>query len=94
MSAAQPIFLDTEAVARRLGFDTATAFLRRRRMLEDEHGMPLPLPWWGRPLKWRADQIDHWISTQGAPRDADAPEIPPELLASGKVRMLAEARRV
>lgn len=89
-----PVFLDSEAVARRLGFGTTYAFLVRRRELEDQHGMPLPLPWWKRPLKWRADQIDHWISTQGAPRAAEAASIPPELLASGKVRMLAEARRV
>lgn len=90
---AQPIFITAEAVALRLGL-TPQAFLSKRLELEDHHGFPLPLPWWKRPLKYRADLVDHWIAAQGGPRMTMAPDIAPELLATGKVSLLAEARRV
>lgn len=93
MSDPQPIFISSETVARRLGL-SPQVFLAKRRALEDSHGFPLPLPWWKRPLKYRADQVDLWIEAQGGPRMTLAPDISPELLASGKVSLIAEARRV
>lgn len=87
-----PTFIDAAAVAQLLGLPGPAAFLARRADLEDRHGFPIPLPWWRRPLKYRRDQVLAWRDMQGRPR-GDDPEIPPQLLASGKVALLAEARR-
>lgn len=83
-----PIFIDTAAVAAMLGQDTAH-FLRIRQRLEDDDGFPLPMPHWQRPLKWRRDQIEGWISAQGLPR-ADLPL----QLTGHNVVLLREAARV
>ncbi|MDD8022433.1 MAG: hypothetical protein PHX82_04930 [Paracoccaceae bacterium] len=92
MTAPDLIFLDAEAVARRMGLPDGPAFLRRRLDLEDKRGFPVAMPHWKRPLKWRADQVDAWLASQGTPRDT-APDIDPALISSGHVRILAEARR-
>lgn len=86
-----PNFIDANALAARL--DMPAVVLRRRRLELEEHcGMPQPLPWARSPLKWRADQIDHWLSQCGLPRAAKV-TVDPALVSSGKVRLLAEARR-
>lgn len=82
-----PIFIDTTAVAALLG-QSADQFLRVRADLEDEHGFPLPMPHWKRPLKWRADQVQGWIEAQGRPRAA-----PPPRPSGPNVILLEEARR-
>lgn len=87
-----PVYLDAAAVARLMGLPSAEAFLARRLELEDRQGFPVSLPWWRRPMRWRADQVQLWLEGQGRPR-GDAPDIDPALIASGKVRLLAEARR-
>lgn len=91
----EPVFVDAAEVARILGLPDDQAFLRRRVALEDNHGFPLSLPYWRRPLKYRRDEVVAWLSEQGRPRSDDDPraDIAPELLASGKVSLLAEARR-
>ncbi|RWR32493.1 hypothetical protein D2T29_00405 [Sinirhodobacter populi] len=88
---AAPNFIDANEVAARLGM--APAVLRKRRLqLEERYGFPQPLPWALRPLKWRADQVEYWVQQHGLPRDAEV-EVDPALIRSGKVRLLAEARR-
>lgn len=89
----EPIFIDAHDVARILGLPDDLAFLRRRAELEDRHGFPLSLPYWKRPLKYRRDAVVAWLAEQGGPRPVGHPDIPPELLTSGKVSLLAEARR-
>lgn len=89
---AERTFIDTAEVADMLGLPSSQAFLIRRTDLEDHHGFPIPMPHWKRPLKYRRDQIEHWIEMNGTPKGED-PAIDPALIASGKVRMLAEARR-
>lgn len=90
-----PSFVDAAQVAAMLGHADAAEFLRRRIELEDNHGFPIPLPHWKRPLKWRADQVALWIEGQGLPRAAmaAAPQIDPALIATGKVALMAEARK-
>lgn len=88
----QPTFIDTAQVAILLGLPGPDAFLRRRIQLEDDHGFPLPLPHWRRPLKYRRDQVEHWLKGQGTPRNTETP-IDPALISAGKVALLAEARR-
>lgn len=81
------IFIDTTRVAALLG-QTADQFLRVRADLEDQHGFPLPMPHWKRPMKWRADQVEGWIEACGRPRDAMTPR------PSGpNIILLEEARR-
>lgn len=85
--------IDTAEVATLLGLPGPDAFLRRRIELEDHHGFPCAMPHWKRPLKYRRDQVELWIETNGTPRGPE-PDIDPALIASGKVRLLAEARRM
>jgi hypothetical protein len=92
-------FIDAKEVAQLLGLPDAAAFMRRRIYLEDFNGFPLPVPHWKRPVKYRADQVQHWLDGQGLPR-APETDIDPALISSGKVhvlgaqsRMMAEARR-
>ena len=90
MTATSNIITASE-VAARMGM--APAVLKRRRQeLEERNGFPQPLPWALSPLKWRADQVEHWISQQGLPRQAEV-VVDPALIRSGKVRLLAQARR-
>ena len=65
------------------------AFLRRREVLEDEHGFPLPLPQAVRPMLWRADQVRAWLDAQGRPKEAEV-QIP----VGGNVVLMREAARV
>ncbi|MBZ4023154.1 hypothetical protein CKO11_11860 [Rhodobacter sp. TJ_12] len=91
-----PAFVDAAQVAAMLGHDDPAEFLRRRIELEDNHGFPIPLPHWKRPLKWRADQVALWIKSQGLPKAAMQPvpaHIDPALIATGKVALMAEARK-
>lgn len=87
LAAPGQIFIDTAAVAFRLGQSPAQ-FLRIRRDLEDLYGFPLPMPHWKRPLKWRADMVDGWISAQGRPATQ-----PPPRPGGPNVVLLEEARR-
>ena len=85
------IFIATAEVAQLLAL-TAGSFRRHRQNLEDQHGFPQPMPHQQRPMLWRADQVRHWIETQGLPRDIED-RIDPALVRSGAVVLLAEARR-
>lgn len=87
-----PVFLTTAQVAELLGLSDA-GFLRRRDHLEVDNGFPQPMPTSRRPLRWRRDQVIHWIEGQGLPRDAGSDTVDPYLIATGKVALLAEARR-
>lgn len=84
-------FIDANSVADRLGMGRAT-LMRRRIELEERNGFPQPVSWSIRPMLWRADQVEYWLSQQGLPRGRE-PKIDPALTQSGKVRLLAEARR-
>ena len=75
-------------VADELGI-TRSAFLRRRAILEDEHGFPLPLPQSVRPMLWRADQVRAWLDAQGRPKEAEV-QIP----VGSNVVLMREAARV
>lgn len=88
-----PIFIDTAAVAALLGQD-AGQFLRIRAGLEDNHGFPLPVPHWRRPLKWRRDQVEGWLASQGRPRAEMARDMSgPIPLGGNVVRLIDHARR-
>lgn len=89
-----PIFIGADQVASILGLPDVNAFLRRRVELEDRHGFPLSLPYHRRPLKYRREDVVAWLAEQGRPRNKARDDIPAELLTSGKVALLAEARRV
>lgn len=83
-----PLFIDTAAVAGMLG-QSAEHFLRIRADLEDDHGFPMPMPHWKRPLKWRRDQVEGWLASQGLPRP-DLPAIP---MGANVIRMIDFARQ-
>lgn len=82
-----PIFVDTAGVAAMLG-QAPDHFLRVRAALEDDHGFPLPVPHWKRPLKWRRDQVEGWLAAQGRPR---ADMVVP--VGGNVVRLIDRARR-
>ena len=85
------IFITSAEVAGMLGI-SAPSFMRVRPRLEDEDGFPEPMPHCRRPLRWRRDQVEAWIDGQGLPRDRET-MIDPALITSGRVALLAEARR-
>lgn len=86
------VFVTTAEVAQLLGMSDA-GFLRQRERLEDTTGFPLPMPMSRRPMRWRRDQVEHWIEAQGIPRQLHAETVDAHLIATGKVALLAEARR-
>ena len=92
----EPTFIDSAQVAQLLDMPSS-AFLAKRRDLEDHHDFPLPLPWWKRPLKYRRDQVAAWLSRQGMPGVPEAVDPYEAALTagvrSGKVALMAEARR-
>lgn len=61
------MFLNSSEVAALLDLPSSLAFLARRAALEDL-GFPLPCPWSARPMKWRSDLVQGWITRQGHPR--------------------------
>lgn len=84
-----PLFVRSAAVARLLGLSDASAFLARRGWMERAQLFPLPMPHSRRPLLWKRDEVLAWIDRFGRPVGAD---VPPELIASGQVHLLAMAR--
>ncbi len=84
-------FIDTGAVADLL-CTTPEQFLRRRAELEDDHGFPLPMPHWKRPLKWRRDMVEGWIAAQGRPKD-ETPAVPQIPAGTNVVRLMDYARQ-
>ncbi len=85
------IFIPSKTVARLLQMSIDN-FLRRRPDLEQDHGFPVPMPHSSRPMLFRRDQVERWIRDHGRPRDIED-RIDPSLIESGRVRVLAEARR-
>lgn len=61
------MFLNSFEVAQLLDLPSSVSFLARRAALEDQ-GFPLPCSWSARPLKWRRELVEGWISAQGHPR--------------------------
>lgn len=84
-----PIFIRTPAVAALLEMCRGE-FLRRRETLERDYAFPRPLRWRGHALSWRRAEVIAWLDADAA---RPAPPIDPALLVSGRVAMLAEARR-
>ncbi len=82
-----PDFITASQVAQLLDMPNGNAFLWHRPRLEDM-GFPLPLPWARNPMKWRADQVRHWIAGQGLPRAA---EVVPLRVVGGNAMLLARA---
>ena len=58
-----PVYIPAAAVAPMLGFARPEQFLRVRDALEDA-GFPPPVPHIHRPLKWRADMVQAWLTRQ------------------------------
>jgi len=85
-------FINARAVARLIGMTSAHAFLVARIRLEDDLGFPQPLPTCLRPLKWRLDAVQAWISAQGQPRH-QAPAEPDLRIAGANVVLMHEAAR-
>ena len=86
------IFVDAEAVASRLGFVNADAFLRARARLERDQAFPLPMATSLRPLKWRSDAVAAWLDQQGLPR-AQRPDAASLRSYGPNVVLMSEARR-
>lgn len=86
---ALPLFLTTDQVATVIGLDSGAAFLRQRGRLETETLFPLAMPHARRPFRWKADEVLAWVDRHGRPA---APDVAPELIATGKVVMLEKAR--
>lgn len=84
-------FHSTAEVAETLGMSRA-GFLRVRPRLENQLGFPEPMPHCKRPMLWRADQVDVWVETRGLPKDVEN-MVDPADIASGRVALLAEARK-
>lgn len=84
-----PLFLRSAAVADMLGLDSADAFLARRGWMERAQLFPLPMPHSLRPLLWKRDEVLAWLDRFGRPVAAD---VPADLIATGKVHLLAMAR--
>lgn len=80
-------FIDTAEVAGLLR-TKPEQFLRQRTELEDDHGFPLPMPHWKRPLKWRRDMVEGWIEAQGRPKDETAAAL--QIPAGGNVVRLMD----
>jgi|GEM_PF-5851114 len=83
------MFLPSAAVAELLGLPSPAAFLARRDTMEGEQLFPLPMPHSRRPLLWKADEVQAWIDRNGRPLPQS---IDPDLLASGKVALIATGR--
>ena len=79
-------FIDADDVAQLTGFSKGTAFLAARFRLETQEGFPLPMPTCRRPMKWRRDAVEAWVSEQGQPEHS-APVVP-----AGNVVLLNMAR--
>ena len=66
-------FVTTREVADMLGLADAGAFLRQRPRLEDDHDFPMPMPQQLRPMLWRRDLVEMWITGQGFAKPAPEP---------------------
>ena len=74
MTAALPLLISADAVARLLGLDSARAFLRQRARLEDDLFFPPAVQVQLKNLRWRRDEVLAWIDRQGvAPMPMPAP---------------------
>lgn len=82
------MFLTAREVAANIGLSYAH-FMAVRGDLERLHDFPQPMPFPARPLKWRADLVAHWITTQGLPRDVAAAR-PPAVTPA--LRLVAKAQ--
>lgn len=80
-------FVTADTVADLTGFTGAAAFLAARRRLERETGFPPPMPTCLRPMKWRRDAVEAWVSLQGQTTQ------PGPVYAGTNVILLEEARR-
>lgn len=88
-------FITASEVARMIGFDSATAFLRERVRLQDDHDFPLPMPTSRNPLKWRRSQVQGWTEAMGrAPSIMAADPVAPAspVARTPRLAMLSEAR--
>lgn len=65
-----------DEVATILGMASGPAFLRRRAVLEADHGFPLPGAQSLRPMVWRREQVEYWAAAQSAPKGEDASPVP------------------
>lgn len=68
--ASTPPFITADEVAELIGASSGRAFLRKRKILEDDQGFPLPMPSCQSPLIWRTSQIKSWVQVQGTSRTA------------------------
>ena len=80
-------FVTTAEVARMLGLSRDSFYGLRDGLIEDR-AFPVPMPY-GRPQRWRRDQVEAWIAEQGRPK-----ALPPAGRPQGpNVVLLEEARR-
>ncbi|WP_422050171.1 hypothetical protein [Shimia sp.] len=87
-----PIFIDANAVAEEIGFNSGAHFLMNRARLEREEEFPTPMPTCKRPLKWRGSEVKAWVERQGTAAD-QAFGTPKTTSPTGTSRMLQEAAR-
>lgn len=93
------IFVNSREAAEICEYPSVYTFLRNVDRLIQEEGFPSPAPFGIRGYRWRRSAVEAWIETFGLPED-DMPNPHDDQvrrveagLASGKVRLLEEARR-
>lgn len=85
-------FITSGHVAQLLGLDDAAAFMRQRARLETDHLFPYPMPTSRRPLRWKSDEVQAWISRNGRPCATPINAgVLAQAIATGKVHMMALA---
>lgn len=92
------IFIGTAEAARICEYTSPNAFLRNLDRLIRDHGFPSPAPFGMRGYRWRRTAVEAWIESFGRPEDEEPADHQERRvaagLASGKVALLQEARRL
>lgn len=64
------VFVDAAEVAAMIGFTSVAQFRRERARLERDHDLPLPMPTSLTRPRWRREEIEGWVRSQGRPASA------------------------
>lgn len=60
-------FVDQAEVAAMIGCTSTAQFRRERPRLERDHDLPLPMPTSTSRPRWRREEIEGWVRSQGRP---------------------------
>jgi predicted DNA-binding transcriptional regulator AlpA len=62
---APTVFVDAAEVAAMIGCRSTAEFRRERARLERDHDLPLPMPTSTTRPRWRREEIEGWVRSQG-----------------------------